>query len=77
MVEIHLMRQEHALAIQTGDLAESPEKFDRRTLTSHDSVQLALTVACVVPDVIRVLVAGSAHLRNMAMSERGVNGIAS
>lgn len=73
VVEVHLMRQEHAMAIQTGNLAKASKKFHRDPLATNDPIELALTIPRVVTDVVRMLVTTAAHFANLARSGRGVN----
>lgn len=61
MVEVHLVRGEKTATVGTGDIAQLAEEGRGRCLASRDPFDLALAVGRVVPNIVRTLVALSAH----------------
>src|SRR5438552_17629475 len=50
MVEVHLMWLECATAVLAGNPAKLPKELERRALTRHHAIDLALAVTAVVAD---------------------------
>lgn len=61
MIEVHLMRLESPAAILTRNTTQIAQQLELPRLPNSNSKVFALTIASVVVDVRRTLIANSGH----------------